>query len=225
MHLIRITREGHLFVRKAVSVETYIEKIKPVIRRTKFSQLKVDDLAKYMDISKVTLYKYFASKDDIIEQVVNYYIDYSKKDDATAKDDSVSFLERFQITFLQSLMCAMYISDLFLQDLKEFYPHHFENLSVALQNRNKSLQTFFESGMEQQIFNRLNAVLYMVQDDAVLRRFIEPSFTIQYDITLKQAIMDFYHMKQYQLLKPEYLKMIDDSNIEGKIVHILQTIS
>ncbi|WP_123042563.1 TetR/AcrR family transcriptional regulator [Cohnella candidum] len=212
-------------MRKAVSVETYIEKIKTVIRRTKFSQLKVDDLAKYMDISKVTLYKYFASKDDIIEQVVEYYIEYSKKADATVKDDSVSFLERFQITFLQSLMCAMFISDLFLQDLKEFYPHHFENLSVALQNRNKSLQTFFESGMEQQIFNRLNAVLFMVQDDAVLRRFIEPSFSIQYDITLKQAIMDFYHMKKYQLLKPEYLKMTDDSNMEGKIVHLLQTIS
>lgn len=208
-----------------MSVETYIEKIKPVLRRTKFSQLKVDDLAKYMDISKVTLYKYFASKDDIIEQVVDYYIDYSKKADATANDESVSFLERFQITFLQSLMCAMYISDLFLQDLKEFYPHHFENLSAALQNRNKNLQAFFESGMEQQIFNRLNAVLFMVQDDAVLRRFIEPSFSIQYDITLKQAIMDFYHMKQYQLIKPEYLKMIDDSNIEAKIVHILQTIS
>ncbi|CAH1197254.1 hypothetical protein PAECIP111890_01199 [Paenibacillus sp. JJ-223] len=208
-----------------MSVETYIEKIKPVLRRTKFSQLKVDDLAKYMDISKVTLYKYFASKDDIIEQVVDYYIDYSKKADATANDESVSFLDRFQITFLQSLMCAMYISDLFLQDLKEFYPHHFENLSAALQNRNKNLQAFFESGMEQQIFNRLNAVLFMVQDDAVLRRFIEPSFSIQYDITLKQAIMDFYRMKQYQLIKPEYLKMIDDSNIEGQIVHILQTIS
>lgn len=212
-------------MRKAVSVEKYIEKIKPVIRRTKFSQLKVDDLAKYMDISKVTLYKYFASKDDIIGQVVDYYIDYSKKADDAVKDDSVSFLERFQITFLQSLMCAVYISDLFMQDLKEFYPHHFENLSVALQNRNKNLQTFFESGMEQQIFNRLNAVLFMVQDDAVLRRFIEPSFSIQYDITLKQAIMDYYRMKQYQLLKPEYLKIIDDPDIEGKIVHILQTIS
>ncbi|WP_334077860.1 TetR/AcrR family transcriptional regulator [Paenibacillus sanfengchensis] len=212
-------------MRKAVSVEKYIEKIKPIIRRTKFSQLKVDDLAKYMDVSKVTLYKYFSSKDDIIEQVVDYYINYSKKADATANDDSVSFLERFQITFLQSLMCAVYISDLFLQDLKEFYPHHFDNLSVALQNRNKNLQAFFESGMEQQIFNRLNAVLSMVQDDAVLRRFIEPSFSIQYDITLKQAIMDYYRMKQYQLLKPEYLKMIDDSHMEGKIVHILQTIS
>lgn len=99
------------------------------------------------------------------------------------------------------------------------------NLSVVLNNRNKNLQAFFESGMEQQIFNRLNAVLFMVQDDAVLRRFIEPSFSIQYDITLKQAIMDYHHMKQYQLLKPEYLKMIDNSNMEGEIVHILQTIS
>lgn len=79
--------------------------------------------------------------------------------------------------------------------------------------------------MEQQIFNRLNAVLFMVQDDAVLRRFIEPSFSIQYDITVKQAIMDFYYMKQYQLLKSEYLKMIDDSDMERKIVHILQAIS
>jgi len=212
-------------VRKAVSAETYVEKIKPVIRKTKFSQLKVDDLAKYMDISKVTLYKHFASKDDIIEQVVNYYIDYAKQADTAVKDDSVSFLDRFQITFLQSLMSAAYISDLFLQDLKEFYPHHLENLSYALQNRNKNLQAFFERGMEQQVFNRLNAVLSMVQDDAVLRRFIEPSFSIQYDITLKQAIMDYYRMKKYQLLKPEYLNQIDDSDMERKIVHILQTMS
>ncbi|MFD0696218.1 TetR/AcrR family transcriptional regulator [Paenibacillus sp. GCM10027628] len=212
-------------MRKAVSVDTYVEKIKPIIRRTRFSQLKVDDLAKYMDISKATLYKHFPSKDDIIEQVVNYYIDYSMKADTVVKDDSVSFLDRFQLTFLQTLMCVTFISDLFLQDLKEFYPRHFEKLSVALQNRNKSLQTFFESGMEQQIFNRLNAVLFMVQDDVVLRRFIEPSFSIQYDITLKQAIMDFYNMKQYQLLKPEYLKMIDDSEMETKIVNILQAIS
>lgn len=78
-------------MRKAVSVDTYVEKIKPVIRKTKFSQLKVDDLAKYMDISKVTLYKHFSSKDDIIEQVVDYYIDYSKKADTVVKDDSISF--------------------------------------------------------------------------------------------------------------------------------------
>ncbi|WCK55723.1 TetR/AcrR family transcriptional regulator [Aneurinibacillus sp. Ricciae_BoGa-3] len=212
-------------MRKPVSVDKYIEKIKPVIRRIKFSQLKIDDIAKYMDISKVTLYKHFSSKDEIIEQVVQYAINFLQEVDSDVKDESVSFIERFQKTFLQSLICVIYLSDLFLNDLKEFYPHLFETLAAAQQNRNKNLQTFFESGMEQKIFNRMNAVLFMVQDDAVLRRFMEPSFSIQYDVTLKQAITDFYKMKQYQLLKPEYLDTVDDSVIEKEIVRVLQTIS
>ncbi|MFB6467415.1 TetR/AcrR family transcriptional regulator [Cytobacillus sp. Hz8] len=212
-------------MRKTVSVDQYIEKIKPVIRRNKFSQLKIDDIAKYMDISKVTLYKHFSSKDEIIQRVVMYYINYLQGADTVVKDDSVSYVERFQMTFLQSLICVTFISDLFLSDLKEFYPHHFEDLAAAQQSRIKKLQTFFESGMKQKIFNKLNAVLFMVQDDAVLRRFMEPSFSIQYDVTLKQAIIDFYKMKQYQLLKPEHLDTVDDSVIEKEVSKVLQTIS
>ncbi|GGB32806.1 TetR family transcriptional regulator [Lentibacillus populi] len=212
-------------MRKPVSVDQYIEKIKPVIRRNKFSQLKIDDIAKYMDISKVTLYKHFSSKDEIIQRVVMYYINYLQGADTVVKDDSVSYVERFQMTFLQSLICVTFISDLFLNDLKEFYPHHFEDLSAAQQSRIKNLQTFFESGMKQKIFNKLNAVLFMVQDDAVLRRFMEPSFSIQYDVTLKQAIIDFYKMKEYQLLKPEHLDTVDDSVIEKGVSKVLQTIS
>ncbi|WP_028976634.1 TetR/AcrR family transcriptional regulator [Sporolactobacillus terrae] len=212
-------------MRKPVSVDQYIEKIKPVIRRNKFSQLKIDDIAKYMDISKVTLYKHFSSKDEIIQRVVMYYINYLQGADTFVKDDSVSYVERFQMTFLQSLICVAFISDLFLNDLKEFYPHHFEDLAAAQQSRIKNLQTFFESGMKQKIFNKLNAVLFMVQDDAVLRRFMEPSFSIQYDVTLKQAIMDFYKMKEYQLLKPEHLDTVDDSVIEKEVSKVLQTIS
>jgi AcrR family transcriptional regulator len=211
-------------VRKPVSDDKYIEKIKPVIRKNKFSQLKIDDIAKYMDISKVTLYKHFSSKDEIIEQVVEYNITYLQECDAVVKDHSVSFIERFQKTFLQSLICVIYLSDLFLNDLKEFYPHLFERLTAAQQNRNKNLQTFFESGMDQKFFNRMNAVLFMVQDDAVLRRIMEPSFSIQYDVTMKQAIVDFYKMKEYQLLKPEYLDTVDDSIIEKESIKILLTI-
>jgi AcrR family transcriptional regulator len=210
-------------VRKPVSADQYIEKLKPVIRKTRFSQLKIDDIAKYMDISKVTLYKHFSSKDEIIQHVVEYAINFLQTVDSVVKDESLSFVKRFQKTFLQSLICVIFFTDLFLRDLKEFYPHLFEKLAAAQQARNKNFQAFFQSGMDQNIFNRLNAVLFMDQDDAVLRRIMEPSFSIQYDITLKQAIIDFYKMKKYQLLRPEYLDTVDDSVIEKEIVRILQT--
>ncbi|MBM6384949.1 MULTISPECIES: TetR/AcrR family transcriptional regulator [Paenibacillus] len=213
-------------MRKPVSADQYLNKIKPVIRRTRFSQLKIDDIAKHMDISKVTLYKHFSSKDEIIEQVVEYGIQYLQQADTVVNDDSVSYIDRFQKTFLESLIGVIYISDLFLQDLKEFYPRLFENISIAQQNRIKNLQSFFQSGMDKKIFNRMHAALSLVQDDATLRRIMEPTFSIQwYDLTLKQAVMEFYRMKQYQVISPEYLDTIDDSVVEKEIIRILQTIS
>ncbi len=212
-------------MKKAASIEKYIEKIKPIIRKTKFSQLKIDDIARYMDISKATLYKNFSTKDEIIQVVVAHYIDYLSEADSIVQDENISFTQRFQKTFEQSLKCVIYVSDLFLNDLKESYPYLFENLEVAQQNRNKNLEAFFKAGMDQGIFNRINAVLFMVQDDAVLRRIMVPSFSIKYDLTLKQALMDFYQLKKNQLFKPEYLDTVDDSVIEKEIVQTLSTIT
>ncbi|MED4041248.1 hypothetical protein [Niallia taxi] len=116
--------------------------------------------------------------------------------------------------------------DLFLQDLKEYYPQLFENIFVAQQNRIKNLQSFFQSGMDENIFNRIHIALSLVQDDASLRRIMEPTFSIQwYDLTLKQAVMEYYKMKQYQVIRPDYLDTVDDSGIEKEIIRILQTIS
>lgn len=53
---------------------------------------------------------------------------------------------------------------------------------------------------------------------------MEPSFSIQYNLTLKQALIDFYILKKIQLLKPEYIDSADDSVMEQKIVHILKTL-
>jgi len=209
-----------------MSANHYLNKIKPIVRKTKFSQLRIDDIAKYMDISKVTLYKHFSSKDDIIEQVVEYEIQYLQQADIVVNDDSLSYVDRFQKTFLQSLLCVVYLSDLFLQDLKEFYPTLYDKLVLAQQNRNKNLQAFFETGMDRKVFNRMNPMLPLIQDDATLRRIMEPNFSIQwYDLTLKQAIIEYYKMKQYQMIRPEHLDAIDDSNFESQVAEILLTIS
>ena len=129
-------------MRKVACANTYI-KIKPIIRKTSFSQLKIDEIAKYMDISKATLYKRFSSKDEIIEAVVEDFMNYLLEGDADNQDESMSFTERFQKTFIHSLKCVTYISDV-LQDLKEAYPHLSDQLVAAQQNRNHNLQMFLK---------------------------------------------------------------------------------
>ena len=45
----------------------------------------------YMDISKATLYKRFSSKDEIIEAVVEDFMNYLLEGDADNQDESMSF--------------------------------------------------------------------------------------------------------------------------------------
>ncbi|SIS03741.1 transcriptional regulator, TetR family [Peribacillus simplex] len=207
------------------NVEKYITKLKPIISKTRFSQLTIDEISKHMDISKATLYKYFSSRDEIIQVAVEHTINYLNEADSSIQDESISYVERFQKIYEQSVKCVIYISDVFLYDLKESYPDLYDNLSVARQKRYKNLQTFFDSGMDMGIFNRVNTALFMVQDDAVLRSIMKQSFCIQFDLTLKQALIDFYQLKKLQLFKPEFIDTVDDSVIEKQIVQIIQTIS
>lgn len=137
----------------------------------------------------------------------------------------IDFAERFQKIYEQSLRCVVYVSDLFLEDLRDSYPTLFDRLIAAQQIRYRNLETFFEAGMEQGVFNRLNAALFMVQDDAVLRRIMDPLFSIHYDMTLKQALMDFYQLKKYQLFQPDHVDSVQDSRTEQEIVNILKMIT
>ncbi|WP_163853639.1 TetR/AcrR family transcriptional regulator [Paenibacillus elgii] len=203
----------------------YFDKIKPVLRKNRFSQINMDDMARHMDISKATLYKYFSSKDEIITMFVEHCVGYFTYAETVMADESLSYVERFQRTYEHSLKSVVYMPDILLEDLKEAYPNLVDSLYFAQQERIKSLEQFFKSGAADGVFLPINAKLFLVQDDAVLRRIMEPSFTIQFDLTLKNALMDFYQMKKHQLIVPSKLETVNDAYVEKQISQILYQIS
>ncbi|MDQ0059972.1 TetR/AcrR family transcriptional regulator [Paenibacillus harenae] len=210
---------------KANNKNKYFEKIKPVFRKSRFSQLNMDDIAKQMDISKATMYKYFSSKDEMIKMFVDHCADYFKTGDILMTDERISYTERFQIVYEQSLKAAVYMPDILLQDLKEVYPSLLDNVLSAQQERLASFRQFFDAGVSGGVFNPINPILFLVQDDVVLRRILEPSFTIHFDLTLKKALIDFYLIKKHQLITPKHLDTVDDLLMEKKISQIIQQIS
>ncbi|WP_248924138.1 TetR/AcrR family transcriptional regulator [Paenibacillus hamazuiensis] len=209
---------------KAIVKNKYFDKIKPVLRKIRFSQINMDDMARHMDISKATLYKYFTSKDEIITMFVDHCADYLKMADAAVADEAISFAQRFRHSYEHSLKTVIYMPDILLHDLRELYPHLYEKLMLAMQDHIRSMQRFIDAGAEAGVFRRVSASLYVVQDDAVLRRIFEPSFSIQFDVTLKQALVEFYLLKKHQLIVPEMLHTVDDAEVERDITQIIQRI-
>jgi len=185
----------------------------------------MDDIAKYMDISKATLYKYFSSKEEIIQSVVTVYIEEVHDSRITIKDDTISYERRFQIAYEHAMTHVLYLPEFFWSDVKKLYPALYEDIASALGHHSEQLCSLFEEGMTKGIFNRISPVLYMIQDEAVIRRIAEPSFSITHDMTIRQALFDFYRLKKHQLLHPSYIESLDDQPVKAYINELIQQLS
>jgi hypothetical protein len=130
----------------------------------------------------------------------------------------------FRLSFEHSLKTVIYMPDFLLQDLRELYPRLYEKLMFAMRDHIRSMQRFIDAGAEAGVFRRVSAPLYVIQDETVLRRLFEPSFSIQFDVTLKQALIEYYLLKKHQLIVPEMLHALDDAEAERDIARLIQRI-
>ena len=54
----------------------YVLKLLHPLKTSGFQHIRMDDIAKYMDLSKATVYKYFPSRDEIFERLAEIFITY-----------------------------------------------------------------------------------------------------------------------------------------------------
>ncbi|MDM5189584.1 TetR/AcrR family transcriptional regulator [Bacillus sp. DX4.1] len=202
-----------------------IYKLLPIVKKQGISPLRTDDIARYMDISKATMYKYFSSKDEIIQYIVQIYAEYITSIDQTIFEETVPFGERFQKTFEQSLLISFYISESFLSDLKNNSLVLYEQIIQAQNERNNKLKKFYEEHIKKEVFNAINPALILIQDDILLRKLFEPVILIQNNMTLYQALFDYYILKKHQIIHYQYRDDVDDTKMESTLQYIVQKVS
>lgn len=204
-----------------IKLDKYFGLILPIIRKHGFGHLKIEDILKQMTISKATFYKYFSSRDDLIEQIVTDYAAHIIEVDPIVMDDTVPFERRFRKIFEQSLLSILIMTDVFYTDLRNFQPGLLSAISSAQLKRCDLLQQFYHSGFQQNLFNPINPTVFFLQDDVVIRRLMDPMLLHHYDTTIKQHILDFYHLKKHALFTADHLHTVDDAAIEQEVGRIL----
>ncbi|MBT2259233.1 TetR/AcrR family transcriptional regulator [Priestia megaterium] len=200
-------------------------KLIPTVRKKGFQSLRMDEIAKYMDISKATMYKYFASKEEIIEGVVNSFVQYINELTVQSLDTVQSFDTKFRQLFEQAILLAAYISDTFLDELKVVYPDLYNSLKEAMKRREDKILSFYQEGKEKGIFNDVNERLIFLQEDVLVRAMLDMKFLMLHHMTLNQVLLDFYKLIKLQLFKAEKLEVTNDSDVIQKIDYMTQKIT
>ncbi|AIQ14436.1 TetR family transcriptional regulator [Paenibacillus durus] len=200
-----------------------LKKLIPSLMKDGFQQMRMDDIAKFMDVSRATMYKNFSSKEEIIEGVVRIFVDYIEQlEDRTNEDDDRSFGVWFQQLFEQSVTLVGKISDVFLKDLQMVFPEMYDVLKTALNKREQQTLKFYRDGKNKGIFNPINEKFILLQDDILLREIMNVKYLLYNQMTIQQALDDYYQLKKIQLFKPEKISLVDDSRIQPVIEHIVE---
>ncbi|GCF08946.1 TetR/AcrR family transcriptional regulator [Dictyobacter arantiisoli] len=202
--------------------QKYLTRLLPVIQHQRLGHLRLDDIVRFMDISKATFYKYFSSKEDVVEQGVDLVVASLKQAATLVGDESSPPLLRFQQAFMQSLDIACYLPETLLLDVKQLSPLLWERVKQAQREWQQQLQRFYEQGIAQGIFHPIKPVLAVLQNELFLRNIMDPVFLMERDLTLRMLLYDYYELQKYQWLLPEFAKQIDDvpvSEFIDRVVH------
>ncbi|MEK8127941.1 TetR/AcrR family transcriptional regulator [Paenibacillus filicis] len=188
-----------------------------------FQQMKMEDIAKHMDVSRATLYKHFSSKEEVIAGVVEIFVNYIEKlKDRTGEGDEESFGVWFQQLFEQAISLAGKISEEFLKDLQSAYPHLYEELQGTLNKCEQRSLQFYREGQQRGIFNPINEKFIFLQDKLLLRELINIKYLLVHQVTLQQVLNDYYQLKKIQLFKADKLSLVDDARIQPAIEHVVE---
>ncbi|QGQ95093.1 TetR/AcrR family transcriptional regulator [Paenibacillus psychroresistens] len=197
-----------------------VNKVVPMIRRNGFQSLKMEEIAKHMDVSKATLYKYFSSKVDVIDAAVSVLVDYIREQIAPQDGNLASFGRGFQMLFEQSVILGAYISDGFLKELQAVYEDQHQRLQDAMLDRQAHISSFYRQGIQNGVFHANSEQLMFLQDYVLTRAMLEVKFLMQYQLTLEQVIAAYYGLVKNQLIKAEFQELVDDTVMHAVFVKI-----
>jgi len=170
-----------------------------------FYRVTMDELAAEAGMSKRTLYRYFSSKDQIIEATLDRFM----TEMAFKVEELVSACHKPEEIFANMLSLLYHagrtiINPLVLEDLRQHYPHYWRKIdefrikraediinAILLSNYDKNQD--YTRELDARIVTK--AVLASVQAVANPEFIITNGFTFEY--TIKQ-LMDFF---QYGLIK------------------------
>jgi AcrR family transcriptional regulator len=181
--------------------EELIQRLIPFLLEKGLQGVTMDNMAEAMNISKATVYKYFQSREEILAATIAVKLDEIKHFDAYLNDKEVEYLDRYKnaVQYLSEHISD--ITNLFLADLKTFFPHLWQLIDAFKEYCMNSLKAYYNEGIRKGYFNKINPEIMVMTDQFFLDKLTDPDFLVAHKLTIKQAFDEYFRMKFYGIMK------------------------
>lgn len=169
-----------------------------------FNRVTTDEISADLGISKKTLYKYFETKDILVEAVVQHLMDsIREKVEAIVADSSMNAVQKLEKLFETISHYIFRISKQTLDDLQRSRPDLFQRvIEFRTYNLKKNLAVVLREGQQEGLIREdLDIQLAIDMFLLVINGIIIPGYLMNSPHTPKTALETIYNVVFYGILK------------------------
>lgn len=175
--------------------EQWLVRILPVFQQEGFEQFTMDQVVKIAGVSKATFYKYYSSREKLIDAIIQSILNNISQFQDQLFDSSLNYYDRYFNAIQVTTRAMSGISIRFLEDLRAAYPEkwkaidEFRTFAVGL------LENFYREGVEQGYLVKMNPKLIALTDHIFFSQMTDPAFLAKNGLTLHEAFAGYMTLK------------------------------
>lgn len=192
-----------------------------------FAGIKVDELAKIMNVSRAKLYQYFGSKDGVIEAIVQRYLDYVAMIEVpTEMSTPGEFVQAFPRVYTANIAYLGTTTAVFLRDLQQDYPRLYQQFMQAQRTYEQKVLRFYRDGQAVGFFNReMLPRLVVLQDQQVIPAMLTHEFVLRSDETVATLINRYFDHVIHEIVVPIYQQDVRQHQAPDQFDRVITTYS
>ncbi|MBP7478199.1 MAG: TetR/AcrR family transcriptional regulator [Chitinophagales bacterium] len=178
----------------------WIKKLSPIFHQNGINHYTMDHIAEIMNKSKATVYKYFNSRDEIIEMCVENNLNAIALFEDKLNDSKINYIERYKLATRIFMENISLMSTKYLEDLKKLYPDLWNKVRDFQEKSIVILSNYYKVGIENGHFNDIHPGILATSDQLFFQILIDPQFLINNQLTPLMAFEEYFKMKCYGML-------------------------
>jgi AcrR family transcriptional regulator len=172
----------------------------PHLQQEGVKSLTMDRAATILSKSKSTLYEYLSSKEEIIELIIDYKIKQLNSFKLFLNNSDLDYTERLSGAIACVSTHSTGISNLFLKELRQFYPKQWQKVDQFVQESVDALNEYYKEGTTNGAFKNINANLLTLMDQQFLYTIIDAQNLEKHSLTFDKALSDYLQIKLHGIV-------------------------
>ncbi len=169
--------------------------LSPIFQEKGLKNFPMDRAALELGVSKATLYKYFRSREEILDLALEIKLQEMRRYQLKLSDPDLPYLERFFEALTITTAELSSISTVFLSDLKGSYPRVWKRVQTFIDDALESLKIFYAQGIALGELAPVHPAILVLTDELFFGKLSDPDFLEQRGLNLRDALESYFLLK------------------------------